>query len=126
MSGADEIYALGRDFGRASRQVAGVLYDVYDQQGEAFADAWRANAEESSGDHGRLYPPTIDHEMNVGLGISVEIGPNPHRGRAALAARGYELGSENQPPHLDGTRELGPTEQRLTRAADIAVRFLAP
>lgn len=126
MSGADEIYGLARDFGEASMKVAGALYDVYDQQGEAFANDWRSNAEESSGDHGRLYPPTIDHEMRISLGIAVEVGPNPALGRAALAGRGYELGSENQPPHLDGTRELGTVERRLERAADATITYLIP
>lgn len=126
MSGADEIYALGRDFGQASMKVAAALFDVYNEQGEEFANDWRANAEESSGNHGRLYPPTIDHEMRIGREIAVEVGPNPARGRAALAARGYELGSENQPAHLDGTRELGDVERRLERAADTTLTYLIP
>lgn len=125
MSGADEIYALAADFGKASAKVASTLFDVYDQSGEAFADDWRSNAAATSGAHGVHYPGSIDHEMKLSFGISVEIGPNSAKKQGRMG-RGFELGSRNQPAHLDGTRALGAAEARLARAADVAIGFLAP
>jgi hypothetical protein len=40
--------------------------------------------------------------------------------------RGFEFGSQNQPPHLDGLRALPLAERRLERAADSTIGFLLP
>lgn len=126
MSGADEFFELAQDFGKASSKVAAGLYTVYKESGDAFARDWRSNAVETSGEHGKKYPPTIDSETKVGMDIHVETGPNANLGPSARAGRGYEFGSRNQPAHLDGARALPTAEQRLLRASDVAIGYLLP
>ena len=125
--GAGEVFELAADLGKASTKVASQVYDVFEETGLLFATAWRANATATSGQTGRKYPPTIDHEMVfAGLGVAVEVGPNPANGNPALAGRGYELGSRNQPPHLDGLRAMGPAVAILDRRATTALNGLMP
>lgn len=121
-----EIDDLAKDFGKASAKVASALYTVYKESGDAFAADWRANAVSTSGRTGHEYPPTIDSETKVSWGIHVTTGPNPNLGRPALAGRGYEFGSRNQPAHLDGLHAMPLAERRLERAADAAIAFLLP
>lgn len=125
MSGADEIFGLAREFSVASTEIAKALYDTYAQEGETFAKDWAANARQPSGVHGKYYPDSIDSETRVALGISVEIGPNAAK-KQGVMGRGFELGSQNQPPHLDGTRALPIAAQRLERAADTTIAYLLP
>jgi hypothetical protein len=61
----------------------------------------------------------------VALGILVETGPDSSMKQGSMG-RGFEFGSQNQPPHLDGARALPAAEQRLERAADAAIGFLLP
>ena len=122
----EEISVLARDLGNASRQVAREMFNVYDQGGEAFANDWRDNARATSGEHGKHYPDSIDHEIVFGgLGVAVEVGPNGGKKQGRMG-RGFELGSVNQPPHLDGTRALPAAEERLARMADAAIALLMP
>lgn len=125
MTGADEVFGLAHDLGKASSEIAKALFDVYKQEGETFAKDWADNARETSGVHGKWYPDSIDSESRVALGISVEIGPNSAKKQGRMG-RGFELGSQNQPPHLDGLRALPIAERRLTRAADTTIAFLLP
>lgn len=126
MSGADEFAALARDFVEGGAKVGGAVYDAFKAGGEAFAADWRHNAEQTSGEHGKKYPPTIDSETRLAFGVTVTTGPNPVKGRAALAGRGYEFGSENQPPHLDGLHALPLAEKRLDKLTDAAIGFVLP
>jgi len=122
---ANEIFALADDFAQAAGRVAEVLYDVYDEGGRAFAEDWAKNAAETSGEHGKHYPNSIDHETRVSLGIRVEVGPNSAKKQGTMG-RGFELGSVNQPPHLDGLRALAIADQRIARMADSAIGFMLP
>lgn len=127
MSGADEFTTLARDFATGGARVGSAVYDAFKAGGEAFAADWRHNAQATSGEHGKKYPPTIDSETRLaGLGVLVETGPNPNKGPAARAGRGYEFGSENQPPHLDGLHALPLAEKRIDRLADAAIGLLLP
>lgn len=126
MSGADEIYALATDFGKASSKVAVALFDTYKQEGETFAEDWRDNARATSGEHGKHYPDSITSETKVALGIVVETGPEPRPGNQGAMGRGFEFGSRNQPPHFDGLQAMGPAEIRLERAADTTIGYLLP
>ena len=125
MAGADEIFELANDFGKASAQTAGALYDVFKQGGEDFAKAWQANARETSGTHGKFYPDSISSETRIAFGISVETGPETGKKQGRMG-RGFEFGSENQPPHLDGLRALAPADVKLSRLADNVVRGIIP
>ena len=122
---ADEIYALAADFGKASAAVTRGLYSAYKDSGDAFAEDWRANARETSGAHGKHYPNSITSDTRVSTDIVVETGPETGRKQGRMG-RGFEFGSVNQPPHLDGARALPIAERRLLRAADTAIGYLLP
>lgn len=125
MAGADEIFELANDLGKASAGVAKALYTVYKESGDAFAEDWRRNAVETSGEHGIHYPASITSETRVALGIHVETGPDSSMKQGSMG-RGFEFGSQNQPAHLDGARAMPAAEQRLERGADVAIGFLLP
>lgn len=123
---ADEIFDLARDLGTAPRAVASALFDAYKGAGEGFRDDWQSNARETSGEHGKHYPDSITTEMKfAGFSIEVETGPESGKKQGSMG-RGFEFGSVNQPPHLDGTRALPLAEARLTRLADAAVGLALP
>lgn len=125
MSGADEFFGLAKELGQASGKVAVALYTVYAESGEAFAEDWADNARETSGEHGKHYPNSITSETRVALGIHVETGPDSSMKQGSMG-RGFEFGSRNQPPHLDGARALPIAEVRLLRGADAAIGHLLP
>lgn len=125
MSGADEFTRLADDLGRASREVAVALYRVYENEGQHFSVAWKANARATAGKHGKYYPDSITSEMRLALGVEVEVGPDSSLPQGKMG-RGFELGSVNQPPHLDGLRAMPAAETSLARSADEAVAELLP
>lgn len=125
MSGAAEVFALADDFGKTAGEVASALYDTFAEEGDAFAEDWAENARATSGEHGKHYPGTITSETRLSLGIHVETGPESGRKQGGMGP-GFEFGSRNQPPHLDGLRAMGPAEARLERAADATIGFLLP
>lgn len=126
MSGADEIMALAADFGKASFAVGKAMHEVYKTSADDFADDWSDNARATSGAHGVHYPDSITAEMKMALGgVAAEIGPETGRKQGSMG-RGFEYGSRNQPPHLDGARALPAAEARLARGADTAIGHLIP
>lgn len=125
MSGADEVFALAHDFKKASAEVARALYDTFKQEGDHFAEDWAENARSTSGEHGKWYPDAITAETRLSLGILVEIGPESAQRQGGMGP-GFEFGSRNQPPHLDGLLAMGPAESRLERAADATIGSLIP
>lgn len=122
---ADEIFVLARDFGKASAKVVPALFDAYKKEAKAFEADWRTNAAATSGKHGKHYPKSITSEMKVGLSIVAEIGPESGRPQGSMG-RGFEFGSRNQPPHLDGARALPAAEGRLESAGTAAVDKVLP
>lgn len=124
MSGAGEFFDLARDLQAASPKVARVLYDVFKESGEAFAEDWRSNAVQTAGAHAAQYPGFIDSETRVALGVHVETGPREEG--QGLLGRVLEFGSATSPAHLDGQRALPAGLARLDRAADVAVAFTLP
>ena len=126
MTGASEIFDLARDFQKAPRAVASGLFDAYRGAGEGFRDDWQHNARATSGEHGKHYPDSITTEMRfAGFGIEVETGPESGRKQGRMG-RGFEFGSRNQPPHLDGLLAIPLAEKRLDRLADAAIGFALP
>ena len=123
---ASEIYALAGDLSEVGGKAVPALREVMSQAGEAFADEWRANARETSGSHGIHYPDSIDSDLVFDLrGISVDVGPNADKKQGSMG-RGFEFGSQNQPPHLDGLRALDGMQMRTERAVDAAIGHLFP
>lgn len=123
---ASEIFDLARDFGKAPAAVASGLFDAYRGAGEGFRDDWKANARSTSGEHGKHYPDSITTEMKfAGMAIEVETGPDSSMKQGRMG-RGFEFGSENQPPHLDGLLALPLAAARLDRLADAAIGLALP
>ena len=126
MTGASEIFNLARDFEKAPAAVAKGLFEAYRGAGEGFRDDWQHNARGTSGTHGKWYPDSITTEMRfAGFGLETETGPESGRKQGRMG-RGFEFGSVNQPPHLDGLHALPTAEKRLTTAADAAIARLVP
>lgn len=122
---ANEFTALAFEFRDASMRLAGALYDVMAEQGDAFAADWAGFAAGTVGEHGRHYPKSITSEMKVAMGIVVEVGPEVGKPQGGMGP-GFEFGSRNQAPHLDGANAIFGAEARIPRATDAAIGFLLP
>lgn len=125
MTGASEFFALARDFEKAPRKVALALYAAWKDGGEAFAEDWASNARETAGEHGKHYPDSITSETKVALGIEIVTGPESGLKQGGMGP-GFEFGSQNQPPHLDGLRAMPIAERRIDRLSDSAIGFALP
>lgn len=121
---ASEVYRLAGDLSMVGARAVPALRGVMAQAGEGLAREWAANARETSGTHGRHYPNSIDSELvfDVG-GVSVDVGPNRSKKQGSMG-RGFEFGSRNQPPHLDGLRALDGFQRRAERMVDAAIGHL--
>lgn len=74
--------------------------------GEAFAKQWADNARETSGEHGKHYPNSITSNLALTFAtVSVDVGPDRSKPQGGMG-KGFEFGSKNQPPHLDGVRAM--------------------
>lgn len=121
MSGASEFYQLASDLSQVGARSVPAMRGVMDEAGRALAKDWQANARETSGAHGKHYPNSITSELVFGVGsIAVEAGPDSSMKQGRMG-RGFEFGSQNQPPHLDGLRALDGVQQRVERMASEAV-----
>ena len=117
---ASEVYKLAGDLSMVGAKSVPVLREVMAASGEAFAREWAANARETSGEHGKWYPDSIDSEMRPGLHIEVEVGPNAAKPQGRMGP-GFEYGSVNQPPHLDGQRATDVVEKSHLKRIDNAL-----
>lgn len=71
---------------------------------------WRTNARATAGQHGRIYPYSINYDLKaMPGGASAEIGPDKGLPQGALGNL-LEFGSVNNPPHNDGGRALAKEE----------------
>jgi hypothetical protein len=123
---ASEVYALAGDFTAVNAKAVPVLREVMAAAGTALAAEWAKNAVETSGVHGKWYPKSIDSSLVPDLGgVSVDVGPNKAKKQGKMG-RGFEFGSENQPPHLDGLRALDGFQLRAERMVDAAIGHLLP
>ena len=123
---ASEIYELAGDLSQVGAKAVPAMRGVMDEAGKALAKEWQANARETSGTHGKHYPNSIDSELVFGVGsIAVEAGPNAAMKQGSMG-RGFEFGSRNSPPHLDGLRALDGIQGRAERMIDAAVGHLFP
>lgn len=122
---ADEIFKLSTDLQQSAAKVVRATFDVFKDESIAFRDDWRQNAVATSGKHGKHYPKSITAEMKIGTSITAEIGPESSKPQGRMG-RGFEFGSKNQPPHLDGARALPAAEARLEKAAADAIEKLLP
>lgn len=130
MSGADEIFELANDFGKAPAKVAKGLYEAYRGAGEGFRDDWQHNARGHFDGHAKHYPKSITTEMRpfALTSIVVETGPEVGGGRGSQGFLGriLEFGGEKSPAYLDGLHAMPLAEKRLERLADAAIGFALP
>lgn len=128
MTGADEVFALARDFGTASSKVASSLFDVYRVVGEGFRDEWQLNARATVQDgHAAKYPDSISTEMKLaGLGIEVETGPEAGPVNQGFLGRILEFGGEHSPAYLSGLAAMSVAERDLHKRADAAIGYVLP
>lgn len=112
---ASEIYKLAADLSGVGAKSIPALRAGMAEAGKTVERAWRNNAIQTSGEHGKHYPDSIDSELVFNLsGVSVDIGPNAAKKQGSMGA-GFEFGSMNQPPHLDGARALSDNEAQVER-----------
>ena len=123
--GAEELFQLADDFGKAGMQIGRALYDTFSEQGDEFAKDWAQIATGTAGKHGKHYPKAITSEAKLGASINVETGPETGKDQGGMGP-GFEFGSKNQPPHLDGLNALGPATERTAKAAAKTIDDLLP
>lgn len=112
---ASEIYKLAADLSGVGAKSVPALRGGMSQAGKVVERAWRNNAIQTSGEHGKHYPDSIDSELVFNLtGVSVDVGPNAAKKQGSMG-KGFEFGSVNQPPHLDGARALSDNEAAVER-----------
>jgi hypothetical protein len=104
---ASDCRRLAAEFGKLGRAGAHAADTALAAGAKTLETAWKANAAATSGEHGKHYPASIDHERTFSLGaIEYEIGPNPGKPQGGMQ---FEEGSVNQPPHLDGAKAADAT-----------------
>lgn len=118
---AHELAALAVNFDKTASKLTPKLIPVFREGADDLVKTWAANARETSGTHGKHYPNSIDHEMHLSTDIVFEIGPNPAKPQGGMS---FEMGSVNQPPHLDGQRAADTEIPLIDRRIQSALAFL--
>lgn len=124
--GAAEIRRLAADLSAVSRKMVVPMRSVFKESGDLLAKEWANNARATSGTHGKHYPNSIDADLTFSLGnIEAEVGPNSGKPQGVMG-RGFEFGSVNQPPHLDGLKAVDKLEPLVEKVIEAAVSDLIP
>lgn len=122
--GASEFFDLAADIEKEAVDVAPVLRTVIQVGMAEMKDAWKQAARESSGVHGKWYPESITYETRIlATEIYGEVGPDSGKLQGSMG-RGFEYGSRNQPPHLDGLRTIETAAPALEARFSTALGFL--
>lgn len=126
-AGATEFFKLALDLSHAPAKLVHPLAETFKQAGEATARQWATHARATSGVHGKHYPDSIDSEARFTLGgnVEVEVGPNAEKKQGRMG-RGFEFGSRNQPPHLDGVKAFEVMEPRVESMTAATIGHLLP
>lgn len=123
INGATEVAAT---FAGAAAKALPAIVVATGKTAEELKTKWRAGARRSSGSHGRRYPSSITSEKKLSaLGaVAFEVGPERGKPQGAMGP-GFEYGSRNQPPHLDGKKAADAVEPGYHEAIEAAVlKFL--
>lgn len=108
---------LAADLERAGRDIERKARDVVERNATQLRNQWHDNARATARRHGRHYPKSITAEQIPDSdAITWEVGPDSAMKQGSMG-RGFEFGSVNQPPHLDGMRAF--TQQEPKFLADI-------
>lgn len=119
-NGAEVVASLGQIAPHIYRR----LTSVVEEAAIDVRDAWRENATETAGAHGKHYPRSIQYNMSsrAALGDAIEATIRPD-GRFRQGGMSFEFGSSNQPPHLDGQRALDSLAHQVERRIASALVF---
>lgn len=113
---ASQLSVLARDMDLSPSLVFRQGREVIGSGAEKIEQAWRSNATETAGVHGKHYPKRIGWRFSGGLAtIEAEVGPirpGPQRDMS------FEFGSVNQPPHLDGQRAAEAETPGIVKSLD--------
>ena len=111
-----ELRSLVADLGKIPAATFPAVEKVVDEHGEKLRERWASNASATAGDHGKHYPRSITAQIKPGLGtIGVEVGPESGKPQGGMG-KGFEYGSRNQPPHMDGNRAADALEPEFAAA----------
>lgn len=126
MSGADEFFDLAADFQKAAAEATPALRAVVQEGMSDIKDGWQENARATSGAHGKHYPNSITYETRaLAGGVVGEVGPDSSKPQGVMGP-GFEFGSRNQPPHLDGLKAVDSEAPQMERRFNTAIGFLLP
>jgi hypothetical protein len=115
VNGAEVVRAFEVTSKAAFNAVKGAVED----SGTELRDAWRQNATQTAGQHGKHYPKSIQSKLLPSLSaIVAEVAPDESMPQGGMS---FEYGSRNQPPHLDGQRAKDSTEPSIVRRIDVAL-----
>lgn len=123
---ASEFFRLARDLGEASASVLPAIRPGFQQGAEMVKRGWQENARATAGAHGKHYPNSITFETRVlATSLVAEVGPDSSRPQGGMGP-GFEFGSRNQPPHLDGNKAVDALGPRVEQAIDSAIARVIP
>ncbi|MER6942493.1 hypothetical protein ABT294_00595 [Nonomuraea sp. NPDC000554] len=115
---SSDLEALIQVFDGAEQEAARRAYPVVKEHAEALRDQWRDNAKQSAGRHGKHYPKSITAEQVPAADAAEwEVGPETRLPQGSMG-RGFEYGSRNQPPHLDGWQAVIGQEPKFLKSLD--------
>lgn len=119
-----ELLALAAELDEAGRTVADKVEPIVKDYAYKLRNEWRDNARFTARRHGVHYPSSITAEQIPAVGaVEWEVGPDGDLPQGGMG-RGFEFGSVNQPPHLDGAYAVVKIEPEFNAAIDKAVRDL--
>lgn len=123
---ASQFAALARGLQAASITSSSVAVPAMRGFAKVVETAWKSNATATAGSHGVHYPNAITSEVRVsGFQVVAEVGPDSSRPQGGMGP-GFEFGSRNQPPHLDGIRAIDTTSEAGANALEAAVYRVIP
>lgn len=112
---------LAADMGRAAVGAIEAVTQITEATGVELRETWKDNARQTAGKHGRRYPASITSERIPAFGAAVvEIGPDSSKPQGGMGP-GFEYGSVNQPPHLDGTKAVEEIEPKYASEIELAI-----
>lgn len=121
---ASDLLKLVPALEEAEREGANRVYGEAKKAAYELRNLWREGAKESAGSHGKHYHRAITAEQIPASGeVLWHVGPESHRPQGSMG-RGFEFGSVNQPPHLDGDQAATKVEALFLAGVEKALKDL--
>ncbi|MFE3452384.1 hypothetical protein ACFXJ8_26020 [Nonomuraea sp. NPDC059194] len=119
-----ELLPIGDEIEDRARKVAEGAYPLVKEYALKLQKRWRENARDTAPPHGKHYPRSITAEQIFNASAAEwEVGPDSALPQGGMG-RGFEYGSRNQPPHLDGAQATVAVEPEFNAAVDKLVEKL--